>query len=48
MARLVGPAENLSVMATFTEPYYRGEFALARERLRALSLGDGENGTARA
>jgi hypothetical protein len=34
-------------MATFTEPYYRGEFALARERLRALSLGDGENGTGR-
>ena len=47
MARLVGPAENLSVMATFTEPYYRGEFALARERLRALGLGHGENGTGR-
>jgi hypothetical protein len=41
MARLAGPAENLARMATFTEPYYRGEFALALERLRALDLTDG-------
>ena len=26
MARLAGPAENMARMATFTEPYYRGEF----------------------
>ena len=26
MARLAGPAENLRRMATFAEPYYRGEF----------------------
>jgi hypothetical protein len=38
MARLAGPAENLARMAAFTEPYYRGEFALALERLRALDL----------
>jgi len=40
MARLAGPAENLARMATFTEPYYRGEFDVARERLRALDLPD--------
>jgi D-arabinan exo alpha-(1,3)/(1,5)-arabinofuranosidase (non-reducing end) len=38
MARLAGPAENLARMATFTEPYYRGEFDLALARLRALDL----------
>ena len=41
MARLAGPAENLARMATFTEPYYRGEFDLALERLRALDLPGG-------
>jgi hypothetical protein len=39
LLRLLGPAENLRRMAAFTEPYYRGEFALARERL--AELGDG-------
>ncbi len=38
MAKLTGPAENLAQIATFAEPYYRGEFALALERLRALDL----------
>ena len=33
MLRLLGPAENLHRMAAFAEPYYRGEFALARARL---------------
>jgi hypothetical protein len=41
MARLAGPAENMARMARFTEPYYRGEFALALERLRALDLPGG-------
>lgn len=38
MAPLAGPAENFERMATFTGPYYRGEFDLAVERLRALDL----------
>ena len=38
MAKLVGPAENLARVASFAEPYYRGEFDLALERLRALDL----------
>jgi hypothetical protein len=38
MAKLAGPAENLARVAQFAEPYYRGEFDLARERLRALDL----------
>jgi hypothetical protein len=39
MARLAGPAENFERMATFTEPYYRGDFDLALQRLRALDDG---------
>jgi D-arabinan exo alpha-(1,3)/(1,5)-arabinofuranosidase (non-reducing end) len=39
MVELVGPAENLARMATFTEPYVRGEYDLALARLRALDLG---------
>jgi len=38
MVKLAGPAENLARIATFAEPYYRGEFALARERVRALDI----------
>jgi hypothetical protein len=38
MARLAGPAENFERMATFTQPYYRGEFDLAIEKLRAFDL----------
>ena len=38
MARLAGPAENLAQIATFARPYYRGEFALALERLADLDL----------
>jgi hypothetical protein len=38
MVKLFGPAENLARMATFTEPYVRGEFDLALARLRALDL----------
>jgi hypothetical protein len=38
MAKLAGPADNLARVAQFAEPYYRGEFDLARERLRALDL----------
>jgi hypothetical protein len=39
MAQLTGPAENLRLIATFAEPYYRGEFALALDRIAALDLG---------
>ena len=39
MAQLTGPAENLRRIATFAEPYYRGEFSLALERIDALGLG---------
>ena len=38
MARLAGPAEDLRRVARFAEPYYRGEFELARERLAELDL----------
>ena len=38
MVKLAGPAENLPRIATFAEPYYRGEFELALERVRALDL----------
>jgi hypothetical protein len=38
MAKLGGPAENLATIARFAEPYHRGEFDLALERLRALGL----------
>jgi hypothetical protein len=38
MAKLAGSPENFAVVATFAEPYYRGEFDLALERLRALDL----------
>jgi hypothetical protein len=39
MAALAGRAEDLARVATFAEPYYRGEFALALDRLQALDLG---------
>ena len=38
MIKLAGPAQNLSRIATFAEPYYRGEFDLALERVQALDL----------
>jgi hypothetical protein len=38
MAKLGNPAENLATIARFAEPYHRGEFDLALERLRALGL----------
>jgi hypothetical protein len=37
-AKLAGPVENFATIAAFAEPYYRGEFDLALERLRALDL----------
>jgi hypothetical protein len=36
MAQLAGPAENLRLIARFAEPYYRGDFDLARRRLADL------------
>jgi hypothetical protein len=38
MLKLAGPVENFARMASFTEPYFRGEFDLALERLRDLDL----------
>ncbi len=38
MAKLTGPAENLATIGRFAEPYYRGEFEVALERLRSLNL----------
>ena len=38
MIKLAGPAENLARIATFAEPYYRGEFDLALEHVHALDL----------
>ena len=36
MARLAGPAEDLRRVARFAEPYYRGDFELAKRRLAEL------------
>jgi hypothetical protein len=38
MVKLAGPSDNLARIATFAEPYYRGDFDLARQRVRALDL----------
>jgi len=38
MARLAVPPADFASIATFADPYYRGEFALARARIAALNL----------
>jgi hypothetical protein len=41
MARLAVPPPDFARMATFADPYYRGEFALALERIAELDATDG-------